>query len=375
MRQSPLSVHTSASHTNPLFPPADGDTLAEILRFGTANHDPRLAAARTTLRGGEVSADAQAAMASIRAAMPASAVKMMVDYTPDLPVEYVDQIRTFVENAVAMALPKTSYAAKTLLSPAMRFTYWAVFVAGAEQDATAVFQRELIEYYVRETMGELREGTRRNNRAWLFRVAEAVNPETNPRNPMPLNQRGMDTPYTSGELDILDGWAAGQGTAYSRRAATTLVALGAGAGLSSREIALLRNDAIILAADRSVTIRITEEGCPRHIPVAARYEKALTKAVKGIQGERFVFLPQRTRTGNDVVSSFVARTSRPTGTPTVRVQRLRNTWLVQQMTNRVDVLTLMEAAGLKSLESISRLASFVPRPSDTERTAQLRGVR
>ena len=375
MRQSPLSAHTSASHTNPLHPSAACDTLAEILRFGTANNDPRLAAARTTLRGGEVSTDAQAAMASIRAAMPASAVKTMTQYAPNLPAEYVAKIRTFVENAVAMALPKTSYAAKTLLSPAMRFTYWAVFVAGAEQDATAVFQRELIEYYVRETMGELREGTRRNNRAWLFRVAEAVNPETNPRNPMPLNQRGMDTPYTSGELDILDGWAAGQGTTYSRRAATTLVALGAGAGLSSREIALLRNDAISIGDDRSVTINITEGGRPRQIPVAARYEKTLAKAVKDMPGERFVFLPQRTRTENDVVSAFVARISRPTGTPTVRVQRLRNTWLVQQMTNRVDVLTLMEAAGLKSLESISRLASFVPRPSDAERTAQLRGTK
>jgi hypothetical protein len=37
------------------------------------------------------------------------------------------------------------------------------------------------------------------------------------------------------------------------------------------------------------------------------------------------------------------------------------------------VFTLMEAAGLQSLESISRLAIFVPRPSDDDRTAQLRG--
>ena len=354
---------------------ARGNGIAELLRFGTVGRNPQLMAARRTLIRGTADAEALTAMASIRAAMPAAALETMTRYAPNLPAEYVAEIRTFVENAVAMALPQTSYSAKALLSPAMHFTYWAVFVAGAERNATAVFQRELIEYYVRETMGDLREGTRRNNRAWLFRVAEAVNPETNPRNPMPLNQRGMDTPYTSGELDILDGWAAGQGTAYSRRAATTLVALGAGAGLSSREIALLRNDAVILGDDRSVTINITEEGCPRHIPVAARYERAVTKAVKGTPGELFVFLPQRTRTGNDVVSAFVARSSRPTGTPTVRVQRLRNTWLVQQMTNRVDVLTLMEAAGLKSLESISRLAGFVPRPSDAERTAQLRGVR
>ena len=87
-----------------------------------------------------------------------------------------------------------------------------------------------------------------------------------------------------------------------------------------------------------------------------------------------MFLPQRSRTENDVVSAFVAKTLHPRGTPTVTVRRLRNTWLVTQMVNRVDVLTLMEAAGLQSLESISRLAQFVPRPTADQRDAQLRGT-
>ncbi len=87
-----------------------------------------------------------------------------------------------------------------------------------------------------------------------------------------------------------------------------------------------------------------------------------------------MFLPQRTRTENDVVSAFVARTSRPKGTPQVSVQKMRNSWFVTHMTNRVNVLTLMEAAGLQSLETISKLAIFVPRPSTNERDAQLRGA-
>ncbi|MCY7287249.1 MAG: hypothetical protein LH624_03110, partial [Cryobacterium sp.] len=87
----------------------------------------------------------------------------------------------------------------------------------------------------------------------------------------------------------------------------------------------------------------------------------------------FVFLPKRTRAENDIVSAFVARSSTPAGSPTIRARRLRNTWLVDLMTDRVDVFTLMEAAGLQSLESISRLAIFVPRPSATDRAAQLRG--
>jgi len=42
--------------------------------------------------------------------------------------------------------------------------------------------------------------------------------------------------------------------------------------------------------------------------------------------------------------------------------------------NRTDVFTLMEAAGLQSLESISKLAKYVPRLSETDRDAQLRGA-
>jgi hypothetical protein len=142
-----------------------------------------------------------------------------------------------------------------------------------------------------------------------------VNPEANPHNPMPLNQRALDTPYTNEELTLLGGRAAGQGTAYSRRAATTLIALGAGACLSSREIVFLRNDAVTIGDDRSITINITGGGSPRQIPVAARYEKTLTKAMKGMPGERFVFLPQRTSTENDVVSAFVAALQGPPAPP------------------------------------------------------------
>jgi integrase len=250
-----------------------------------------------------------------------------------------------------------------------------VFVVGADLDATIIFNRELIEHYVRENRPDLAEGTRRNDRSRLFRVAEAVNPEANPRNPMPLNERNLDTPYDEDEHHALKYWAAGQSTPYMRQAAAVLLALGIGAGLSSGEIATLRRASVTVGPDRVVTIEVTGEDKSRMVPVTARYERSLAKAIENIPGEDFVFLPNRTRTGNEVVSAWVARSLTPTGTPVVRVRRMRNTWLVGHMANRVDVLTLMEAAGLQSLESVSRLAAFVPRPSDEARTAQLRGTK
>ena len=362
--------------------PAPGvryDDAAEVLRFGESTDDPRVAAARMTLHGGSASEAARSAMELIRSAMSAATARKLAEYVPELPVGHVETIRSFVENAVVLALPKTRYSVETLLRPCMHFVYWAVFVVGCPLDATVVFDRELIEQYIRSAAprrddgSPLTDGTLRNYRAWIFRVAEAANPEKNPRRALPLNARGMDEPYDAEEQVALNRWAAGQGTPYMRQAASMLIALGAGAGLSSGEIALLRTESFTVAENGAVTITVADGDCVRQVAVIAKYEKRIVKALKKTPDGAFVFLPKRTRSENDVVSAFVARSSTPPGSPTIRARRLRNTWLVHHLTNRVDVFTLMQAAGLQSLESISRLAIFVPRPNADEIAAQLRG--
>jgi len=352
----------------------DYDSDARLLVFREGAEDPRVAAARMMLHGA-ASEDARVAMEAIRAELPPATAKKMSDYKSSLPAAAVEAIRPFVENAVALALPKTTHSVETLLGPCMHFVYWAVYVIGADLDADIIFKRELIENYVREAAKDRSEGTRRNHRAWLFRVAEAANPEANPRNPMPLNARAVETPYDADGFVALGRWAAGQKTPHMRTAAKTLLALGAGAGLRASEIAVLRREAITVDEKGRVTIEITEGGPHRVVPVTAQFEKSLAKAAKVMPPGSFAFLPNRVRTGHEVVSAFVSRSSMPPGSPVVRASKLRNTWLIRQMTNRVDVLTLMDAAGLQSLESISRLASYVPRPSEKDRLAQLRGTR
>jgi len=55
----------------------------------------------------------------------------------------------------------------------MSFVHWSVFVVGCELDAEIIFDRDLIDTYVREALpANLVPGTRRNYRAWILRVAE-----------------------------------------------------------------------------------------------------------------------------------------------------------------------------------------------------------
>ena len=353
------------------------DRSARVLRFGDVHEDADVVLARTTLRPGvEVDESAAASMNALRARVDARALAKIRDYDPGLPAGNVDAIRSFISDSLTLALPLTAYSVETLLGPVTYFVHWAVFVVGCDLDAQVIFDRELVETYVREVLPpDLAPGTRRNYRAWITRVAEVVNPNKNPRAPMPLNEKSMQSPYTDDEVVALDRWAAGQPTPYRRQGAAMLVALGAGAGLSSIEIVQVTRDAVTLRDNGIVEIKVVGKGKPdRRVIVSAQFEAVVADQLEGLTGDAFVFLPKRGRSENDVVSAFVGRTTRPPGTPHITVRKLRNTWFVTQMVNRVDVLTLMEAAGLQSLESISRLAKFVPRPSGDDRDAQLRGA-
>jgi hypothetical protein len=352
------------------------DKVTRVLVFADSSENPTVAAARPFLRrDGAMNKDAKAAMELLRVQLDKDVADQLRTFGAGLPAENMEFIREFLKDSLVLALPQTAYSAEALKGPLALYVHYAVFVVGAELDADIIFDRDLIETYVREELpADIAPGTRRNHRAWITRVAEAVAPNKNPRRPMPLNERAMEEPYDDGGMVGLDRWAKGQSTHYARSNAAILIALGAGAGLTSIEIAQLKVEQVSVNASGLVEIGVEVNGeFKRRVVVTSRFERVVAKAVKKLSPGQFVFLPQRSRSQNDIISAFVGRTSRSEGTPSVTVRRLRNTWLVTQMTNRVDVLTLMEAAGLQSLETISRLAKYVPRPTADERDAQLRG--
>lgn len=368
--------HTSIDVTiNPNFAPSNlVPDNAEVLRFGNPSN-PDLHLARGVFDMSEQRPErAREAMEHLRIGLGEGPAEKVRSYTPRLPKTKVAFIRQFVEDAVTLAQPLTKYSAETLMRPVMHFVYWCVFVLGYEP-TRELFEPETVQAYIDEAIDGKTDGTRRNYRAWIIRVAEVVNPDRNPIRSKPLNGRGMEPPYTADDMVVLRRWSEGQSTQYRRNGAQTLIALGAGAGLSAIEIAHLRRDYVELHPDGAVEIHVHIDGdYKRSVIVARPFDSKLAELMAPLEGNRMVFLTDRTRTINDVVSAFTSKLAFPPGTPPITVRRLRNTWLVNRLTNRVDVSTLMRAAGLESLESISRLALFVPDISDVDRIAQLRGI-
>jgi len=378
LNERPNSTRSTPSRAKAA-PSVTYDTTARVLRFAEPREDPAVVAAREVLsREPTVSDEASAAMASARARLGAEALTKLNEYVPDdVAEEHAAFIRTFVANAIILTLPQTTYSVEALQAPVTYFVRWAVYVVGCDLDAGTIFDRELIETYVREVLPKDKaktDGTLRNYRAWITRVAEAVNPKMNPRRPMAMNDRSIGAPYSSADGVALDRWTTGQPTPYRRQGCATLRALAEGTGLTSSEIANLRRSSVTVRDDGLVEIEVLNGDKTRRVVVGRQHEKTIATQVRGIADDAFVFLPNRSTAEGDIVSAFVGRTIRPTGTPQVTVRRLRNTWFVTQLTNRVDVVTLMEAAGLQSLETISKLSIYVPRPDADERDAQLRGA-
>jgi hypothetical protein len=85
----------------------------------------------------------------------------------------------------------------------------------------------------------------------------------------------------------------------------------------------------------------------------------------------YAFSPRRTVEGKNTVTNFVAKTS---GIHKPNSQRLRATWIVHHLSAATPVNVLMNAAGVLSLDALTRYIQFVPDAEPSEVPARLRGA-
>jgi len=111
------------------------------------------------------------------------------------------------------------------------------------------------------------------------------------------------------------------------------------------------------------------------VAAAAAYEaELLAMAIEA--GDDYVIQPTRKRDARDLVSSLMQQAGPPPpGIPGLRTNRLRATWTVRHLNGDVPIRVLMPAAGLKTLDSLSRHARQMEWPGDEVAFRYLRGER
>ena len=103
-----------------------------------------------------------------------------------------------------------------------------------------------------------------------------------------------------------------------------------------------------------------------------KWERALARRAGELRATDYLFKTGRTGAGKNLISNFVA-SAKADGVH-AQTQRMRSTWLVQQMTACVPLPALVEAAGVDSLEALTRYLQFLPVLHDESTVARLRAA-
>jgi site-specific recombinase XerC len=282
-----------------------------------------------------------------------------------------ERIRPLVEDVAALTSPKCAYTEERLLVVCARYVDWAVNQCGYPLRAKALFRRQLIGLYFADRDNHLSVTTKRNYRSLLLRVSEIILPEAQQVRMKPLNTRQEVYPYTENEMADLRTWAIGQGTRERERSAKLLLALSAGAGLWSSEIAHLKKRDIQIDG-QGILISVRGEHA-RQVPVLAEWETWLRLAVEPVlNDDDYVFRSAQRGVSKNLVTGFVSASNRNPDTPAPRTNRLRATWLVTHLAARTDMRALMRAAAVEKFENLARLLRHVPELDNSEYRAELR---
>ena len=280
-------------------------------------------------------------------------------YTPKIPAEHWAVIGDFVRAAVDDCDGLTPYEASNLMHAASHHVHWTWRVAGLPLERDAVFRPAVVqEFIARGCSSFWSPSIRGNRRSQLMRMSELLlGPDLAPVRGEPLPNPDPSSPYSAAEVTSLRSWANGQSTPFRIVNANVLLALGLGAGLSTSEIVGARAEHVTVDVD-GVLVEVTGKRA-RVVTVIAEWESVLADvADAAMHGDMPLFRPRCSREAQHLVSNFVSDGQK--GRVRAIPQRMRATWLVTHMAAGTPVVALMAAAGVDSLEALTRYVRFVP---------------
>lgn len=281
----------------------------------------------------------------------------IANYTPDLPPDDWAVIADFVRAAVTECDCRTPYSARELLAASVRHVHWCVFTAGLPLNRKIVFHRDTIAEYIAYGCSQMSAGSAGNRRSQLLRMSELLlPPEVRTSRLAALPASPPTAPYSTREQVALRSWAAGQVTQYQVVNCHVLLALGLGAGLSAAEVGNIRARHLH-CDDHGVLVEVAGKRT-RTVPVLAEWEPVLCDvADAAMRPDMYAFRPRRDKTHRNLVGNFVDKTNIARVRP--NLQRMRATSIVTHLTAGSPVKALVEAAGVESLEALTRYLRYV----------------
>ncbi|MFF2952661.1 hypothetical protein ACFVVU_15115 [Kitasatospora sp. NPDC057965] len=246
--------------------------------------------------------------------------------------------------------------------------------AGLPRDPAVWLEQRTISRYLSGAT-DLKGSTVQKYASVLARVHEALVWVERSEAPRPRLRaaRSRAVPYDVSELTRLDVWArALPDSTTGRRSALALIALGAGCGLMPGEITATRGSDIVPLPSGALAISVPES--TRLVICRSLWEEGLADLAQ-VAGDDYLFAPGRKVSGaKNLVSNWTKRNeSADPRVPRLDAQRLRSTWIVALLRDRVPANLIAGAAGLKSTAALDPYHRWVPAPGQDAAVRLLRG--
>lgn len=276
------------------------------------------------------------------------------DYRPINALPYWEIIGPFVEACVADAA-NGDRTRRTIYPAIVPFVLWCWRTRAMPLERRRIFRRSVADDFVHRGMPGYLRGSRATHRASLYRVIEALGADEPMHHRRPIPRSDPTRPYSQRDVAALHSWAVAQGTERRRLDAITLLVLGLGAGLTTREILGTQSKDIITTTNGfSVSVW---DGRPRVVPINSLWSDRLERIYVGLDPEAWAFRPGRLSNQSGQLTDFLqrARTSLD-----IRPARMRTTWLIEHLAIGTPPADLLRISGLQTLAALDRLTSFVP---------------
>lgn len=306
---------------------------------------------------------------SYHQSLPKEVREQISIYTPRIPAEDWEAIEHFVRQAVSDAEPKRLDTTKIWLHVVTGLARWCHEVACFELTYEVVFNVTTIERYLAQVPSD-KPHTKATYRSRLMSIADQlVGPQLHSFRHKQFPRSTSADAYSPEEQLDLRTVRNNQATDYRRVNLGALIALGAGAGISTGEINRVRHAHVREHAGGLVVDVVGTNRPSRTVPVLAKWEDLLFQAFDPSRPNSWLFMPRREfEDSPNAATRLVATCNSVTTQPTI--WRLRATWVVAHLNAGTPLPDLLESAGYESLAKFERFVPFLDRlPSDTRLTA------
>jgi hypothetical protein len=186
----------------------------------------------------------------------------------------------------------------------------------------------------------------------------------------PITYRRVPPPYPPDQAQRYVQSIAAQPTPRLRRSLASILYLGLGCGLDTRDLGWVRGTDVH-RDDNGVHATVIGGARPRTVTALAAYECRIEALADG-DAERLLiggrFKPYRNNVTSDPLSRMIVDET----LPKLVVGRLRSTWLLGHLNRRTPLPLLMEQAGLKTVRPLEDLLEFADPFDDSQRSAWMR---